>query len=537
MLAYFLETTALDGTGATHPILLTSGLGYGDPSGPGFFDPRIMGEDDTSAGLSVSRTVFDNGALGAGSVTYGTLTAANPDGGLASWLTWGFSTATLKLGDDAGPYSGLTTVLTAPTTQATAQDTSMTLSWTSRMVELSLPACPATFAGTNSGTAGLEGTASDIMGQNKPWATGRLFNIKPVVLNSSTRILGWNFNTDGTRRATFSVDKIKYGGAQWTPLMSAGTNGDFATSDALIAYVTASNLQSGSYVTCLAESLVAMGGSASLTSVVTLDVTIESVAANRYAGTLWQRALQRAGVPLSSISTADVAALNAVAPFEVGYYATGSTTFQAIADAFASSVAACYVPDRLNVYRIYQMKSPAGTPLASFKRLTLDQVQGPTDGDLLTVTPVSGGSDWVPVKTVRCTYAHNWTVLSSGDIAAAVATADATALTLEWQYTPYSTSAPAAAMYANATQQDFTTYLAVAADAHAIADVLLALYSAQRREYQATVTFGTQFGSLVDLGSIVAVSHPKYGWADTPVAVHGIRLRENAGLAELKLWL
>jgi hypothetical protein len=48
------------------------------------------------------------------------------------------------------------------------------------------------------------------------------------------------------------------------------------------------------------------------------------------------------------------------------------------------------------------------------------------------------------------------------------------------------------------------------------------------------VTFGTQFGSLVDLGSIMAVNHPKYGWSDTLVAVHGIQLRDNAGLANLK---
>ena len=104
-LAFFLETTALDTADVSHLILLTSGLGYNDPSGPGFYDGRIMGEDDTSTGLSVTRTVFDNGALGAGSLTYGTLTAANPDGGLASWLNWGFSTATLKLGDEPAPIA------------------------------------------------------------------------------------------------------------------------------------------------------------------------------------------------------------------------------------------------------------------------------------------------------------------------------------------------------------------------------------------------------------------------------------------------
>lgn len=189
-LSFFFETTALDSSGTSHQILLTSGLGYNDPSGPGFYEPRLKGQDDTSAGLSVQRTVFDSGALGAGSLTYGTLTAVNIDGGLSNWLNWGFGTTTLKLGDDAGSYSNLQTVLTAASTQAVATDTTMTLGWSSRMTTLDLPACPATFLGTNVGTAGLEGTSADIMDQNKPWAIGQLFNIKPIVLNGSTRILG-----------------------------------------------------------------------------------------------------------------------------------------------------------------------------------------------------------------------------------------------------------------------------------------------------------------------------------------------------------
>lgn len=117
-------------------------------------------------------------------------------------------------------------------------------------------------------------------------------------------------------------------------------------------------------------------------------------------------------------------------------------------------------------------------------------MQGATDGDLLTLTPSSTGTDWVPVKTARCTYGHNWSVLSTGDVDAAVSTSDTTLLTTEWQYTAYSTSVTAAAMYSNATATDYTTYLAYAADAASIATVLLALYGTQRREYQATLLSG-----------------------------------------------
>jgi hypothetical protein len=64
------------------------------------------------------------------------------------------------------------------------------------------------------------------------------------------------------------------------------------------------------------------------------------------------------------------------------YYVYGTDTYQSVADNLTASVAACYVPDRLNVYRIRQMVSPAGTPIASFKRLDLEQVQGLTNPSL-----------------------------------------------------------------------------------------------------------------------------------------------------------
>ena len=539
-LCFLYETTALDGANVSHPILLTNGLGYNHPAADGFYEPRLQGATDTSSGIFVQRSVFDSGKLGLGTLTFGSVTAVNSDGGLSAYLNWGFGqTATLKLGDDSGPPSGFQTVLTAKASQVTASDATLAIGWADRTTELSLPCCPATFAGTNSGTAGLEGLATDIGGTNKPWALGVVPNFEPVQLNIPNRIFGWNFDIAGNRIASASVDKVKFTGSPWTLNDTApgSTGGDYVTSADLLTALAGFSLTQGYYVTCLAESLVAMGGNNALNGNVTFDVTIEANAADRYAGSLWEAVILRAGAASGDVSAADVTALNAAAPYEAGYYVTGSTTFQNVADALAASVAACYNIDQLNAYRIRQMVSPSGTPVASFKRLTLGQVQGLNDGDLITVSPVSSGTDWTPVKTVRCTYGHNWKTLSASSIDGAVSATDIAFLTAEWRYTDPLNSGGIAAMYPNATSQDYTTYLKNAADAAAIAAVLAALYGPQRREYQVTVTFGTAFAGLLDLGAIVAVTHPKYGWSNTLAAIHGIRIRSNTGQADLKLWL
>ncbi|MGE4043310.1 MAG: hypothetical protein AB7F35_00550 [Acetobacteraceae bacterium] len=522
---FLYETTGTDDAGDPVAIRLTSGQGYNHPSAPGFFEGRMLAASDASAGLSVQRSVFDGGRFGGGDLAYGVVEAANPDGALDSWLDLGFGLdATLKLGEEEATYGSFTTVLKARASQVIVSDQALTFGWQSRMTELDLPACPATFAGTNSGTTGLEGTADDIKGNPKPWAMGVLKGITPVVLNGSTRILGWNFDTDGSRLPTDSIDAVKYQGALWT----AGT--DYPNAAALAA----STASTGIYNTCLAESLILMGGSASLNGKITLDVTIEATASARYAGSLWKACLLRAGVSSGDISAADMTALNTAAPYQAGYYAQGEN-YREVADKLAASIAACYAPDRLGVYRIRQMTAPSGTPVASFKRLELDSVQGPDEGDLMQVVPI--GSDWTPVKQVRVAYARNWTPLTPNEVASAVSADDQAFLTAAWRYTDPADDSDVATKYGNALTRDFETYLASEADAEAIRDVLLALFGAQRREYQATVSYGTAFAALLELGAVIRVTHPKYGMsAGVLAAIHGIRLRDTTEVAELKLW-
>lgn len=538
-LAYLYETTALADDGTVMPIRICSGPGYNDPSAPGYYEPCIKGADDTSSGVSVQRSVFDGGKFGSGELAYGVVNATYAPG-VAEWvdLGWG-QPATLRLGDPSGPYSGFLPVLTAKAGTVTASDTTTSIGWASRMVELDQPACPATFAGTNSGTTGLEGTADDIKGNAKPWTCGVVLGLSPVLLNASTRIVGWNWKTDGSRAATTSVDALEFTGSPWTLYASApgSSGGDYPTSTALLAALAGFSLTQGSYVTCLAESLAALGGNNALSGGVTLNVTIEPTAAQRYCGALWAACLARAGVAPADIDPAALASLNAAAPWEAGYYAS-SESFRDVADLFAASAAACYVPNRLGVYGIWQMTAPAGTPVASFARLAPGVVANLTTGDLKQIASSSSGDEWTPVKQVSVGYARNWTVLGAGQVAAAVSDAVRAFLSAQYRYTAPAISAAVAAKYANAVTRQVETALVHESDAVALADILLGIFGAQRREYQATVEFGPAFAALIDLGATVRVTHPLYGMAAGRLAhVHAIRLRDSTQEADIKLWL
>lgn len=156
-LCYLYETTGTDDDDASVPVRLTNGGGYAHPSAPGFFEPKILGGGDDGSGLTVERTVFQNGAFGAGDVSYGAVKAADPNGDFDRLIDLGYGNpATLKLGDDAGPYSAFETVLTARCKALSVGDTALSFAWEGRLAELDQPASPATFVGTNSVVDGLE---------------------------------------------------------------------------------------------------------------------------------------------------------------------------------------------------------------------------------------------------------------------------------------------------------------------------------------------------------------------------------------------
>jgi hypothetical protein len=523
-LIYLYETTGTDAAAATVPVRLSTGAGYNQPTAPGYFEPAILAE---SSGIAVQRSVFAGQAFGAGDVELGDVSAAN-DGRFDALLDLGFGqAATLKLGDNRAPYESFATVVSARCRDVVPGSQRLAFLWEGRLRELDELASPATFAGTNSGTTGLEGLPGDLKGQRKPRACGVLKNISPKLLNASLRIFGWNFDKAGNRAPTHSIDAVRFRGSLWT----FGT--DFATA----ALLAASTPTGGTYNTCKAESLILMGGSASLNGgPVTVDVTIEATAAERYASRLIEKWLLDAGVSADDIVAADLTDMDALAPYEAGYYVDGEVKYREVLDRLAQSIAAVYVPDRLGRYRLRRIAAPTDAPVARFKRFGLLSAAATDEGDLLACEPVTGET-WIPAREVTVRYAPSWTPLALSDIADAVSADDRAFLSEAWRTTDPAIDAAVTAQYGNAETRTFDTLLASEGDAEEMRDVFAALFGVKRRFWQATVTFGPAFAEILELGDTVRLTQPRQGMAaGKDFVIHGMRVRENTNTAELKLF-
>lgn len=521
---YLYETTADTGAGDV-AIRMSSGA-YTHPSAPGVFDPRIVTE---RTGLSVQRSIFSGGEFGGGDTQYGVIEFANPDGGLDAWLNYAFGRdATLKIGDDAAPYEEFTTVVRAKAGRLEPSIDTFALGWKSRLDELDQPASPATFAGTNSGAVGLEGTEDDIKGQRKPRASGAPRNISPVLVNASLRIFAWNYDKDGNRVASASVDAVRFAGSEWT----LGADHPDAAS------LQAAAPTQGIYDTCLAESLVMLGGSSPLNGQVTADVTIEPAYGERYAASLGDWWLEDAGVAPAETSADDIAALNIAAPHEIGIYVRDET-YRQILDQIFASIAAWYAPDAQSVYRFRQVTAPVDPAPVTFRRFGPGIAAGASEFDLISLAPISDPSEtWLPAKEVALRYGRNWTPMTPLDVAAGVTDEEVRAfLTNEWRATDPAVDAGIAARYPDAKVRSFDTLLLEQADAEAIRDVIAGIFGAQRREYQATVKTDASLLGDIELGDTVAIVLARLLMGGGKLFnIHGSRLSSSTETAEVRLW-
>jgi len=458
-----------DNSPAIESIYLSTGDGYNHSTAPAYYEPRIANQD----GLRVFRAIFNRGEFGGGDIRYGLLDVVNQDGAIDAWLDYGWGRcAELSIVDSDAAYNTRQVVLSACISNMIPASDVFSLQWAPRHQPLlDNPASGGLFLGDNADSppTGLEGSV-DIKGQRKPRAKGVLKNITPVDVDSVQRIFAWNYDKDGVRAATHSIDAVYYNGSAWM----FGT--DYANAAALLA----SSAVNGTYNTCKAESLILMGGSVSLNANITMDVTIEATAAERYAGTLLDFFMQDAGVPSGDISPTDVTALNAAAPYEMGIYIRDET-FTEVCNQIAASVAAWYLPDRQGVYRIGQVTSPV-TEDITFTRLDLDTVIEDGTFELVSIAPVAS-NDYIPAKEVRVKYNRNWTVLDRANIASAVSDADAEFFISEYRVTDAAVNSANAEKHLNAQVLEYSTLLTTEAGANAIRDILSGLYAEQRREY------------------------------------------------------
>lgn len=473
------------------------------------FDPRIV-----SAPSFTRRAFSDPRAATGAAASGGVLELANGDHALAPLLDMGIAgrAITVRVGPAGAVYpGGFTTWLTGTVESVEVGATRALLRIRDRLAILDQPLQATKYAGNNSLPNGAEGVATDIGGQPKPKAWGKVLQVPLVLVNTALLIYQ---GSDGPVQAFDAVyDK-------GVALTASGTD------HANLAALSAATIAAGQYDTCKALGLVRLGGSAD--GKVTAD--LRGDAAGSYVdrvGAICRRILETVcGVPTAEIDTASFAALDAAANFEAGIWIGAEATRREVLAALAMSVGAWVVPSAMGVWKAGQIAVPTGSAV-----LTL------TDAEIIDIdrVPPAGDEAGIPVWEVTVRYGRYWAGFSASDLAAPPGITEARRgeLQQEWRTTT-TTDATTRTAHPLAVTLQRDTCLASAADAATERDRLLALHKVRRDMTRCRVPLIDATAAL-DVGSRVDVVTSALGYGGgRSFLVAGIT-REGATL-DLALW-
>jgi hypothetical protein len=345
---FLLEIGAFDGAGTR--TLRVSSCGY--VTGPTDNPPNTIYPNHVNDPGYFARSLFEDGrTMGMSRADYGAIELTNAAGRLDNWLDYGFDGRPVVIKRIAGPQASFSTAETILRGTVEGLDgssalTTLRLRLYDRRLELERALQTNRYSGatTSGGLVGnlVNGTA-DMKDQPKPLVYGRALVVKPILVNPFDLIYQVN---DGAVAAIVAYE----GGVTLT------NRGDHATAAALQAAV----LRPGQYATCLALGLFRIGFTPFYG--ITADVTEGATLALRSTGAVVQRMLSRLGLTGSdNINAATFAALQTVAPQEVGIYITDERSALDAIGAVLQSIGGYLVPNALGAFEVGRMAAP-GTP-------------------------------------------------------------------------------------------------------------------------------------------------------------------------------
>jgi hypothetical protein len=456
---------------------------------------------------SLARQMFDKaGSYGAASSRAGTIRLtldpnADPMGAdvpsatqLLSDYAFSGRAFSVRVGTIGTPHSSWSVAMTGTLDDAKFDGDAINLVVRDRMSELGKSLVRPTYAGSNVLPAGLEGTANDLKGQYKPRVYGKVFNVPAKAVNTSKLI----YQVSDQAVLVSSVYVYDNG-------VTLTRGADYAT----LADVEATAPAAGQF-RCY-QGYFRLGSTPA--AQVTADV---STTETRVASLLQQIALD-AGIVTGDINAADVTALNALNAAPVGAWADGDVTPQSLMDSLAGSIGAWYGFDRLGALRMGRLDAPIGPPVVTW------------GGDALTALNIRelGVAAWQ--VTVR--HSRNFTVQAQP---AGSVTADRRAWLAQDYRQALQNDATVKTPWPAADSLTFDTALTVEADATAEATRRLALYKTRRLTLDAEIPL-SELGA-VDLGQVVAIDYPRYGFSNRLLRVIGIDAGVAEGVAKLTLW-
>jgi hypothetical protein len=504
---YIVEITAAIDAAGTTTVLRYSSQPYttkpSDTPANSYYEERIVNP------ASISRSLYSNGTTsGASRVNYGTVELTNVDGGLDYIFPYSFDGRSLviKIGNAGDNYSAFTTILNGTMEQVEFTFSKVTILVRDKLAIVDMPLQTTLYAGNNSLPNGVEGV-DDIAKTPKPLLYGQVFNIAPIMVNSSK--LTYQINDS----AIASVSNVYDKGVALT----------FHSDEPTVAAMEAHNPPSGKYSTCLALGYIRVGSVPS--GLLTCDATQGATSANRTTAQVLKAMALKAGIASGDINASDVTALDTANNSVIGIWIDGADSAMVAMDKVAQSIGAYFGFDALGVLRMGLFAAPTGSATLEIDINNILSIEHGRTNDT---------DKGIPAWRVNLTYQKNYSV-QDFDLAGAVTAARRSVLSLP-ALTKSAEDTAIKAQYTLAPTIEKESLLVDATAAQTEATRLLNLYKTSRDLYTVTIALDLTT-TLPDLNNIVNITMNRFGLNSGKLfKIIGIESDYSKNRATLTLW-
>lgn len=361
--------------------------------------------------LNFEETLFGRGSTtGEASVGVGELILENTDGAWDSIRKWAFDGRRIDVfkldseaqepDDDNKFFSGVIVYAQIGVNQVSI--------YVKNRLEMLTPLIQAsTFAGTNQGYLGLEGTEADLKGKTKPMLWGTCLNVPLVPINKIQQMYACNYDKDGNLAPIAKVFNVADKGGV---LLYAGDCEELGVDYGSIAgSLYDAQVADGFYMTCLAKGVIKVGSTpkGDLTADVAETLGVESSAPRIVTRILSNVYGEEDGPGFNMDELEEITTLNATA---CGYYVDTEVSGLEVINDLLSSIGAWMVPDRLGVFRFGRFDLPVGgDPIeASFDENLIYK-------DSFTRVPTGDQGYGIPAKSYTLYHSKLWKVLNKNE--------------------------------------------------------------------------------------------------------------------------
>lgn len=504
-------TMAVDSDGNTETFLVTNGVPFATLSTDTPASTVVY--DRMQRPATLERTMFSSGTtFGAVSAGYGVCEIANADGLLDAWADYNVAgqTFVLRAGVPNTPYPSQWTTILRATMQAVECDIQSIRIRLRDRIEILQRAL-------------LRDTTYP-----DPVVYGQVYNVPCKLVDSANLVYAAGRPPSGK---LVVIQSLRDNGVRLTH--QSGGAPDYANTIATEGGVAAASVTSGRWNFNADSGRLKVGAKPSGVLTATLIVIDDSATwsgtdggANVKVGTILSQMAQAAGVDggdivLSDVNTVDIAAGDT--PF--GYWAQGEERVLDGMNAIANSLGVWFGFDRLNLLRMAQFTAPSGTPAWT---LTQHNILRNGIRRITTQDPGRG----VPVWRVVARSNHNQAPTDT--FAGAVSEADKALMREEWPVETAVEDATVLTWCPAATEMVVDVYSAATGptstggstqtDDAGEAQRRLSLYANTAEMVQVEVPATPLLLTSLDIGSVVRLQFPRYGWtAGQDFIVVGVR--------------